>query len=278
DVESYITSTEKKQAYGFVQACKSVKEGKNIKEIHEEAPQFVHNHKRKLEEYIELVEGFKRMKEYPKFTGLPVPMDKPERKAQIQFINYAMLKGSKKTLWIHGKTRTGKSTVLTGDDRFPNIDCLSNYYKCYRWDTNETKQHEDIASADYIVIDEFKGQIKMSELLQLLDQLTGYKVSIKGKSSMFLKKRIPIFITAQHGPEYTYNNVDRFSMEALKRRLYVVELTEQYEQQIEDVEDYDVPIIDPILPTLELRRQDAIMSSALLGDSSTLSLSDEEKN
>jgi len=272
DVESYIESTEKKQAYGFIQAAKAIKEGKTIRELYNEAPQFVMNHKRKIEDYIQLQHKFKREKVYPQFVPFALDED-PARAKYAKFVNHKMTLGHKKSLWVHGLTQTGKSTLLLGEDDEPQIEHLSKYFRCYRWNTTEEKQSSDILECDFIVIDEFKGQIKIGELIQLLDQKTGYKVSIKGLSAVELPKKIPVFITGQHSPAETYKNVDTMSIEALQRRLVIVHLTKQYQFQRDEFDDEDPLAID-----LSFREDNLITpqsSRLLLGTPSNSS--EEEK-
>ena len=236
DVESYIESTEKKQAYGFIQASKAIKEGKTIKELDELFPHFVMNHKRKIEEYIQLQHKFKREKVYPQFVPFALDED-PARAKYAKFVNLKMTVGHKKNLWVHGLTQTGKSTLLLGEDNEPQIEHLSKYFRCYRWNTTEEKQSSDILEADFIVIDEFKGQIHIGDLIQLLDQKTGYKVPIKGLSAVELPKKIPVFITAQHSPLDTYRNIDSMTIDALTRRLVVICLTKQFEIQKDEFDN-----------------------------------------
>ena len=184
-----------------------------------------------------------------------------------------MTLGHDRSLWVHGLTQTGKSTLLLGNARQPQIEHLSKYFRCYRWNTTEEKQSSDILEADFIVIDEFKGQIKIGELIQLLDQKTGYKVSIKGLSAVELPKYVPVFITAQHSPSETYKKVDSMSIDALKRRLVTVHLTKQYDfQRDEFIDD------DPLAVDLSFREDNLItpQSSRLLLGTPSNSF-DEEK-
>jgi len=273
DVASYLESIEKKQAYGFIQAANSIKNGATIKDIDKEQPQFVMNYKRKIEDYVELQFKFKSEKEYPPFCPLPEQED-PNRKRYARFVNHKMTLGHQKSLWVTGITRTGKSTMLLGDPTNPTVENLAKYFRIYRWITAEDKQSLDIIDCDAIVIDEFKGQIKIGELIQLLDQFDGFKVPIKGLSACTLRKRVPVFITAQNTVENTYRKVDQLSIDALKRRLCIVHLTEQYPVQFDEFDNED-----PLSVDLSFRTDNLVSpstSSSLGLDVTNLLLGDKE--
>jgi len=254
DYEAMCRAVSTKTSYNFNAAANQIKEGKTLKDLwlDKESAGFVLHHKRKIEEAIDLNERIKREKVYPSFVGFPLDHDEePARARYKRFVNQKMTSGHHKTLWVNGITHTGKSTLLLGNPNAPLLDNLTNYFKCYRWITSEDKQSSDILDSDYIVVDEFKGQIYIGELIQLLDQFEGYKVAIKGFSAVPLRKRLPVFITAQNTPEFTFHKVGQDSMDALKRRLFQVTLTVQYpfpQDEFDDQDEFGYPPLPPPPP------------------------------
>lgn len=88
-----------------------------------------------------------------------------------------------------------------------------------------------------IILDDFYGQIKFSELLRMLD---GHKYAINTKGGMRYALYTTVYITANRAPETWYKNVDKELQKALLRRLTSV-------KHIDDngvITDYKIPIIE----------------------------------
>jgi len=109
-----------------------------------------------------------------------------------------------------GPTGTGKSRTAweqAGVDAYPKDPC-SKFWDGYR-------------GQDHVVIDEFRGVIQIAHLLRWLDRYP-VLVEVKGSSTVF--KASHIWITSNLHPREWYKDVDELTVEALLRRLEIIEL------------------------------------------------------
>jgi hypothetical protein len=109
-----------------------------------------------------------------------------------------------------GSTGTGKSRTAweeAGNDAYPKDPC-SKFWDGYR-------------GQNHVVIDEFRGIIGIAHLLRWLDRYP-VLVEVKGSSTVFKAEKI--WITSNLHPREWYKDVDELTVEALLRRLTVVEL------------------------------------------------------
>lgn len=253
DSQAYIKSTTQKNGYTFQKCVPDIKKDLTIEELWEDDQKssFVLQNKRKIEEAIQLQVTCKRIKKKLEFPGLPLPpIEYPERQEYIQAINQKMttpVKYGDKHIWVYGVTKTGKSMPLK--------EQLPEWFSSYSWTYENEKQHIDMLSADYILIDEFKGMITAGNLITLLDMSLSTYFPIRYSSAGKMKKKVPVFITSQHSPKRVFHNLyteDKETYNALMRRLTVIKLVDQYPeeteiskeqfeniQQMEDEEDYE---------------------------------------
>lgn len=111
-------------------------------------------------------------------------------------------------LW--GPTGTGKSRTAweeAGVDAYPKDPC--------------TKFWDGYRGQNHVVIDEFRGVIGISHLLRWLDRYP-VLVEVKGSSTVF--KATKVWITSNLHPDRWYPDVDMVTMDALKRRLSILEI------------------------------------------------------
>ena len=118
-----------------------------------------------------------------------------------------------KGFWIWGSTGTGKSEMA-----FKNFNYATHFKKDLNviwWDNYEQQK--------IVIFDEFRGQIKYSELLSLCDKYPK-DVPIRNHPSIPFTSKI-IVITSCSPPEKIYYNAldDEDSIEQFNRRFVVVE-------------------------------------------------------
>lgn len=114
--------------------------------------------------------------------------------------------------WIYGPTGSGKSHMA-----FHNYTPETHYvwkYETSGWQDGYTGQ-------DYVIINDFRGQIPYGELLNLIDKWP-YTLNRRGREPVpFLAKKI--FITAPVKPEEIYKNLSKNdSLEQLYRRINLI--------------------------------------------------------
>lgn len=85
------------------------------------------------------------------------------------------------------------------------------------WDGYRGQQH--------VVIDEFRGDIDIAHLLRWFDR---YPVIVEVKGSSVVLSAQKIWITSNLSPDNWYPNVDQATVDALFRRLNIVEFTEEW--------------------------------------------------
>lgn len=115
--------------------------------------------------------------------------------------------------WIYGETGSGKSHRVF-QDYHPSTHYL--WRNDNGWWEGYTQQH-------YIIMNDYRGEIKYNELLQLIDKYP-YFVKRRGKEPLpFTSKHI--FITSSLSPEKIYHNrVEEDKIEQLLRRINVIHL------------------------------------------------------
>ena len=120
-----------------------------------------------------------------------------------------------KGFWYWGETGTGKSH-LTFEDYNPKTHYVKDMNVMW-WD-GYTQQ-------EVVVFNEFRGQIKYSELLDLCDKYPK-AVPIRGAESIpFISKKI--IINSAEPPQEVFSNLSKYDkLEQLKRRFSIVNLLE----------------------------------------------------
>lgn len=250
-IDVYLESTKTKAGYGFTFAAKQIKEGKTIYEIDDEVPGFVLNHKRKIEDYIKMhVE--KKQKQTPKLTFYGFEdVDDPAWQQVVEWAN---------TNFLHARAPRQKQLWLWSDafgigKSYPWLNILPEYYKLYEWQPDKKQSEFFDNTIDYIVMDEFHGSTKISDLKRL-SQMYGMTVDRKYTSHIEFKKNVPLIVTSNHPPKSVYKNCYRTDVESLEDRFLVVQVHETCHLKpklpplppIEDSQDFPTPPYNPTAP------------------------------
>ena len=114
--------------------------------------------------------------------------------------------------WIYGSTGTGKSEIA-----FENYKPDTHYIWKY-----DNGWNDGYCQQETVIIDEFRGQLKFSELLMMCDKHANCFVSRRCREPLpFISKRI--IITSSLHPSDVYNNLAASdSMEQLYRRFKII--------------------------------------------------------
>lgn len=116
-------------------------------------------------------------------------------------------------IWYYGETGCGKSTKA-----FEGFNPDTHYvWKYENWQDGYTQQ-------DVVIIDEFRGQIKYSQLLTLIDIQPNCYVYRRNREPLpFTSKKV--IITSVLRPEEVYNNLSvNDSLDQLFRRIKIIKL------------------------------------------------------
>lgn len=219
DVQAYLLSTVSKKGLSYETAALAIKSGKTIEDLDSTMPGFVLREKRKLEEYVDMQESFKRLHRKEPFvdlvppipyTGIPCVLLETFYRAINDRVKEPYKYGGKH-IYVSGPTACGKSN--------PFSEQLPKYLNGYKWIYGGTGQSQELLTADYIYLDEFKGQILPDELILLLNQDPNELYKIRYGKPSKLPKRLHVFINAQNPLDKTYKKVDKRTIKAIKRRL-----------------------------------------------------------
>lgn len=117
-----------------------------------------------------------------------------------------------KGYWLWGETGCGKS-----DYAFYNFHPDTHYKWNYDGGWNDAYAQQDI-----VIVDEFRGQMPMNELLTMIDKHPNYSVRRRGREPLpFTSKKV--YITCSKPPEEVYHNLsENDKIDQLFRRIEVI--------------------------------------------------------
>jgi len=228
DVKIYLEASTKKSGYGFTYIANEIKKGKTLYELDDVIPGHVLNHKRKIEEYISFQEEKReRLTPKPKFPGFKVPSNY-QWKLVADWANDNFLKPRvprQPQLWLWSRQpEMGKS--------YPWSIIMKEYYNCYEW-VYGPKQGKEVLTCDYVLIDELKPNITVTEL-KTISQMYGMNLDIKFGSVSQWKKNVPMIVTSNRPPREIFHKVGREDIESLESRFLIVEVDEQCHLQLKE--------------------------------------------
>lgn len=255
----YLDANCKKQSYGFTQAANAIyKEGKTLRQVHDENPGFYVREKRKLEEYAKQVEKWKEQ-DVPKpvFPGIadvepddiwPPKIDDDEEDINflteeekergvkewqpfVDWVNKNFLTVRKRRqlqLFLYGPGGLAKSQIF---DTF-----LAGYFKVYPWIYSD-RQERDLVDCDFILVDEFKGGIPAGQL-KLLAQMAGtFTVLLRYGGGHTVKKNVPLVVISNLEPKQTYKNLEFEDLETTLSRFLKLHVTTRFHPRLRGQED-----------------------------------------
>lgn len=159
---------------------------------------------------------------------------------------------------IYGPPGTGKTRKAVESSNFDNI---------YRLDLKHNTGSlwfDGYVGQEYLVIDEFRAQIKFSMLLQILDC---YHMQVPVKGGRVWAKWNHVIITTNILPSKWYKWKDKTQKEALKRRINHVYSKETLESELKEITFDDSPVFpEPanphIIKTIKLKNGNLIKYQA----------------
>lgn len=99
---------------------------------------------------------------------------------------------------LYGPTGTGKTRRVYS--LVPDIDDF------FRWDPNMEKWFDGYTGQDFVLFDEFRGQLSIGQMLALLDGYPGTRVQFKGGTALWSPTRI--FLTSPKHPREWYPSLN----------------------------------------------------------------------
>jgi len=218
DPNTYFQANKSKQSYGFVWMANEIKAGKTLDELDDLVPGHVLQHKRKIEEYQEF-QAKKKERRTPKpiFYGFN-DVEDPQWQRVVKWANKNFL-----------KKRSSKQKQLFLWSEAPNLgkthpwaETLTEFFKCYNW-VNSERQGKALMDCDYILLDEYKGMLTITDLKRN-SQMMKWPVEIKYGDSTEFTRNVPMIITSNHDMRSIYKKCDYRDIESLEVRFKVVKV------------------------------------------------------
>ena len=115
--------------------------------------------------------------------------------------------------WHYGPTGTGKSEYA-----FNGFDPATHYVWKYDhgWQDSYSQQ-------DTVIIDEFRGQIPMSELLTMIDKHPNHEVRRRGRETLYFVSKKVIITSSLHPKDVYTNLAAEDKLDQLLRRIEIIE-------------------------------------------------------
>lgn len=120
-----------------------------------------------------------------------------------------------------GPSGTGKSYAA-----WANMGTEDTYTKI-----PTTKWWDGYRGETKVIMDEFRGQVSIALLLRWLDP-AGYPLTLETKGGGAVAKFTKIILTSNLPPEEWYPDLDYATLQALKRRLTIIEFNEVYNKDL----------------------------------------------
>nr|WAE43235.1 MAG: replication associated protein [Cressdnaviricota sp.] len=240
DLEIYLESHMKKSGYSATYLAKELIAGKTLDELVDIVPGQVYLHKRKMEEFSQfLLEKKQRQLVRPKFLGFKEPTQSEYAWTTVQqWANDNFMKPREPRqpqLWLWSRApHLGKT--------YPWAITLEKYFKLYEWQEGG-KQGKAVLDCDYILIDELKGQLTITELKRL-SQMYGMSIDIKYGNITRWNKNVPLIITSNLPPREIFHKCKSEDIESLIDRFLVIEVEDVC--KLIPIEPEPVPILNPL--------------------------------
>nr|WAE42218.1 MAG: replication associated protein [Cressdnaviricota sp.] len=217
-IEAYKEANKTKTSYSFQYVATLLKKGDTMKILVDTVPGFVLQHKRKIEEYIVLLDQL-YPKELPKFPGFQnVPLAGAGWQEVVEWANINFLEKrspKQKQLWLwSNEGDIGKS--------WPWMEIMKQYKRMYLWDYGD-KQGPDVINCEYILMDDFGGQCTV-HFMKVLSQMMGVPVDIKYGNKIQWMLNVPLIVTTNRPPHEVYTKCNSNDVQTLKNRFEVIQV------------------------------------------------------
>lgn len=188
EYEEFGKAPQQGERVDLIKIGQSIKEGKTVDQIAVENPYIYHQYGRTLNK----LESIELKKKYRNWQTVGI--------------------------WYYGKTGVGKSHAAF-ENFNPNTHYVLNQEDGGFW--------QGYTGQETVIINEFRGEIKFSLLLQLVDKWP-YNVKVKGNDSYPLLAKTIIVTSCKHPKDIYYNCLDdEENINQLMRRFTITELKER---------------------------------------------------
>lgn len=144
---------------------------------------------------------------------------------RLENISYRKSWRTERTLgyWIWGESGLGKTHIAK-----------KNYHPSthYKWEFNDNGWQDNYQQQPIVILEEFRGQMKYSELLEMIDDNPFYNVSRRCNKPIPFTSKV-VIITSSLPPEDVYNNLaSKDKLTQLFRRIEVINITNENRDEI----------------------------------------------
>lgn len=219
DPEEFLELARNKKSTKSAIIARKIIDGDEVKDIIEEYPGYAMINLAKMIKFKQFVSTMSKKPE-EEWGGVD-EMDYWPAEAQtiVRWLNKNIMKPRKfkqKQLYVQGPTGVGKTTMINN---------LEKYCRVYYLPYEEFYDYYMDGEYDLIVIDEFKGQKKVTFLNKLLE---GSNMPMPQKGQQTMKTdNLPVIILSNYHPDNAYKNIDYHAMQALTARLECVYIGER---------------------------------------------------
>lgn len=265
DVQAIRKSKTSKRGISFETAANKIINGSRVPELIKECPGFLMQNKKKIEDFINLVDKLADDVPLAEWTKAFTESTDWSSGRLVEWLNLncgpkTVRPFKQKQLWLCGEANIGKTTL---------VEQLSKYHKVYYcpydgdWYDNFDKTY------DLVVLDEFRGQKSLQWLNKFLE---GSPMPLNRRSTNTYTKlrNIPVIILSNSTPEKCFHKKaisDPSGFVAFTKRLELLEFTgeELVRVQYRDLSCTEVLNLpasplqsNPLLLVPQLMRQDAV--------------------
>lgn len=227
DLDVFLEQSSKKKSTKSSLIVKMISEGAKLDEIDDEHPEYVMNHKKSLQEYLDyrVLKSLRQSRALAQQAVFRVSPASGHMNSFNQDLASWLNQNIRTTtprphrtaqLWLRASPATGKSSLIKYlEEEFT----LSTYH----WPKDEKwwDAYED-GCYDLIVLDEYKAHKKITELNPILSgDIT--PLSRRGTSPIIKRDNLPVIILSNFLPQECYHKATPYQLSPLLSRLTVID-------------------------------------------------------
>lgn len=274
DLQAFLLKKKQKKSTKSTTIAMLLKSGATLQEIDQEEPGYLLQHLPQVQRYMALQEQFQlqisRVEDLKLGFHVSVASSSSNtysNRALASWLNSNIRTMSPRPhrtpqMWIKAMGGAGKTeTINRLRDTF-RLNIFIVPYDEVWWDRYDDELY------DLILFDEFKGQVTITKLNQILSGDHMF-LSRRGQPPYLKKKNLPVLILSNYMPHEAYTNCSHLSVQPLVDRLTVIDFT---------VEDYPYVRVepDPLVPLVtQSDSSDTPIQTEEVGDSSSTSSLDD---